>query len=136
MQSQQRVLANQILIRKVSRQLEAAESVEASWRILSDLVKALDFDGVTCRLSGWPNGSAPFLSGWSRCSGDGTNGCWSLSIPLHAGESTVGELHLWRALHKDRLLFQLSSFLETLVPLFEKQLKRHFEDEETPLIAA
>jgi UDP-GlcNAc:undecaprenyl-phosphate GlcNAc-1-phosphate transferase len=130
MQSQRRVLANQILIRKASRRLEEAESLEGSWQILAKTVEALEFDGVTCHISQWPNGSAPLLTRWSRYEENGSNDCWSVSIPLRAGEKALGELQLWRALNKDRLLFQFSSLLDTLIPPFEKQLKEHYDAQE------
>jgi UDP-GlcNAc:undecaprenyl-phosphate GlcNAc-1-phosphate transferase len=136
MYSQRRVLANQILIRKASRQLEEATSLEGSWQVLASTLEALDFDEVTCQLSQWPNGGAPPLSGWSRCGGESSNTCWNISIPLRAGEKALGELQLRRALSKDRLLFQFCSLLDTLIPPFEKQLKRRFEAEEATVAAA
>jgi hypothetical protein len=42
----------------------------------------------------------------------------------------VGELQLWRALSKDRLLFQFSSLLDTLIPPFERQLKGCYDAQE------
>jgi UDP-GlcNAc:undecaprenyl-phosphate GlcNAc-1-phosphate transferase len=69
MQSQRRVLANQILIRKASRQLEEAASLEGSWKTPAKIVEALDFDGITCDLPQRPNGSMPFLSAQSRLEG-------------------------------------------------------------------
>jgi UDP-GlcNAc:undecaprenyl-phosphate GlcNAc-1-phosphate transferase len=136
MHSQRRVLVNEILIRKASKQLEVAQSLEGSWQILASTVEALGFDGVSCQLSGWPNGSVPFLSPWSRCGEDGSDDCWSVSIPLRAGEKALGELQLWRSLDKDRLLFQFSSLLDTLIPPFEKQLKRRYDSEKaSPAVA-
>ena len=129
-QSQRRVLANQILIRKASRQLEDAASLEGSWKVLASALETLDFDGATCRLSRWPNTLVPFLSGWSRSSAGSPSECWNVSIPLRAGEMVVGELQLWRALSKERLLFQFSSLLDTLIPPFEKQLKQRHEAQE------
>lgn len=134
MQSQRRVLANQILIRKASRQLEEATSLEGSWQVLASTLEALDFDGVMCQLSQWPHGRAPSLSGWSRCGEESSNECWSVSVPLRAGEKALGELQLWRALSRDRLLFQFSSILDTLIPPFEQQLKRCYEAQETKLV--
>jgi UDP-GlcNAc:undecaprenyl-phosphate GlcNAc-1-phosphate transferase len=131
MHSQRRVLANQILIRKASRQLEEAESLERSWQVLAGTLEALDFDGVTCELPQWPNGRAPSLSGWSRCGEESSSECWSVSIPLRIGEKALGELQLSRALGRDRLLFQFSSLLDTLIPPFEKQLRRHYDAQET-----
>jgi len=133
MLSQRRVLANQILIRKASRQLEEATSLEGSWQVLAGTLEALDFDGATCELSQWPNGRAPSLSGWRRCGKESSEECWSVSIPLRAGEKALGELQLWRALSRDRLLFQFSSLLDTLIPPFEKQLKQCYEAQETKL---
>jgi UDP-GlcNAc:undecaprenyl-phosphate GlcNAc-1-phosphate transferase len=130
MHSQRRVLANQILIRKASRQLEEAASLEGSWGVLASTLEALDFDRVACQLSQWPNGGVPSLSGWSRSGGGSSNDCWNVSIPLRAGEKALGELQLWRALSKDRLLFQFSSLLDTLIPPFEKQLERRYDGQE------
>jgi UDP-GlcNAc:undecaprenyl-phosphate GlcNAc-1-phosphate transferase len=136
MQSQRRVLVNEILIRKASRQLEGSPALEESWQALVEAMEALDFDGVTCQLSRWPNDSAPLLAPWSRSGEKESKDCWSVSIPLRAGEKALGILHLWRALNKDRLLFQFSSLLDTLVPPFEKQLKRRYDAEEaSPAVA-
>jgi UDP-GlcNAc:undecaprenyl-phosphate GlcNAc-1-phosphate transferase len=133
MHSQRRVLANQILIRKASRQLEEAVSLERSWQVLASTLEALDFDGVTCQLSQWPQGPAPSLAGWSRCGEGSSEECWSVSVPLRAGERVVGELQLSRGLNRDRLLFQFSSLLDTLMPPFEKQLQRRYEVQEAEL---
>jgi UDP-GlcNAc:undecaprenyl-phosphate GlcNAc-1-phosphate transferase len=126
-QSQRWVLANQILIRKAARQLEEARSVEGSWQFLISALAALGFDGVACQLSEWPNGRAPSLAGWSRNGEQSSSEIWNVSIPLRAGEEVVGELQLWRALSKERLLFQFSSILDTLIPPFEKHLKGRYD---------
>lgn len=126
-QSQRRVLANQILIRKAARQLEEARSVEESWQVMISALEALDFDGVTCRLSQWPHGWAPSLALWSRDGEQSSSESWNVSIPVRDGEKVVGELQLWRALSKERLLFQFSSVLDTLMPPFEKQLKGRYD---------
>jgi len=130
MRSQRRVLANQILIRKLSRQLAEAETLESSWQILTQALEALDFDGVTCQLSSWQNGSAPSLAAHSLLGEDESNGCWRVTIPLRVGEKILGELQILRALKKGRLLFQFSSVLDTLLPPFEKQLKRLYDAQE------
>lgn len=129
--SQRRVLVNQILIRKSSKQLEEAQSLEGSWQVLVDALEALDFDGATCQFSRWPNGTGPFLPAWSRSGEKSSNDCWSVSIPLRAGEKPLGELQVWRALDKGRLLFQFSSLLDTLIPPFEKQLKCRYDAQMT-----
>jgi UDP-GlcNAc:undecaprenyl-phosphate GlcNAc-1-phosphate transferase len=132
-QSQRNVLANQILIRKASRQLEAAAKLEESWRILVSTLEALDFDEVLSELPKWPNDRAPALPGWSRLGEDRSEDRWHVSIPLHAGERVVGELQLHRELAKGRLLFQFSSLLDTLIPPLEKQLERCYEAQEKAL---
>jgi UDP-GlcNAc:undecaprenyl-phosphate GlcNAc-1-phosphate transferase len=129
-QSQRRVLANQILIRKASKELEETASLEGSWQVLATTLEALDFDEVACQLSQWPNGRAPSLPGWSRFGEERSDDCWNLSIPLRAGEKTMGQLHLYRDLGKDRLLFQFSSLLDTLIPPFEKRLKARYGAQE------
>jgi UDP-GlcNAc:undecaprenyl-phosphate GlcNAc-1-phosphate transferase len=129
-QSQRHVLANQILIRKASRQLEAAATLEESWRVLVSTLEALDFDEVSSELPKWPNDLVPSLPGWSRRCEDRSQDRWHVSIPLHAGERVVGELQLYRDLARGRLLFQFSSLLDTLVPSLEKQLKRCYEAQE------
>ncbi len=131
MHSQRRVLANQILIRKASRQLEEAASLEESWQVLASTLGDLDFDGVMCQFSQWPIGRAPSLAGWSQNGEGSSNESWNVSVPLRAGEKVLGELRLWRALGKDRLLFQFSSLLDTLIPPFEKQLKLRYDTQET-----
>jgi hypothetical protein len=131
--SQRHVLANQILIRKASRQLEAAAKLEESWRVLVSTLEALDFDEVSSDLPKWPNGRAPSLPGWSRPGEDRSEDCWHVSIPLHAGERVVGELQLYRELAKGRLLFQFSSLLDTLIPPLENQLQRCYEAQEKAL---
>jgi len=127
LQSQRRVLANQILIRKASRQLAEAQTLEGSWQVLVGTLDALDFDAVECQFERWPKGSVPCLSGWSRGGEVSSSDYWSVSIPLHAGEEVLGELQVWRALSKDRMLFQFSSLLDTLIPPFEKQLKKRYD---------
>ena len=128
--SQRRVLANQILIRKASRRLEEAQALEGSWQVLAETLEALDFDGITCQLWGWPNGSTPSLPAWQRLGENKINDCWTVSIPLRIGEKALGELQLRRALKKNRLLFQFSSLLDTLIPSFAKQLRRRYDAEE------
>ena len=132
--SQRRVLANQILIRKVSGQLKEARALEGSWQVLVKALEALDFDSVTCQLSGWQNGSTPFLAPWSRPGEKKTGDCWTVSIPLRVGEKAVGQLQLRRALRKERLIFHFSSLLDTLIPPFEKQVKRRYDSEEANLV--
>ncbi|HTF23570.1 MAG TPA: MraY family glycosyltransferase [Candidatus Limnocylindria bacterium] len=132
--SQRKVLANQILIRKVSGQLKEAKALEGSWQVLVKALEALDFDGVTCQLSGWQNGSTPFLAPWSRPSENKTGDCWTVSIPLRVGEKAIGQLQLRRALSKERLIFHFSSLLDTLIPPFEKQVKRRYDSEEANLV--
>jgi len=129
-QSQRHVLANQILIRKASRQLEAAATLEESWRVLVSTLEALDFDEASCELPKWPNDPAPSLPGWSRLGEVRSQDCWHVAIPMHAGERVVGELQLYRELAKGRLLFQFSSLLDTLIPPLEKQLERSHEAQE------
>jgi UDP-GlcNAc:undecaprenyl-phosphate GlcNAc-1-phosphate transferase len=124
MRSQRRVLANQILIRKLARQLAEAETLESSWLTFIRALEALDFDGVTCELTNWQNGPAPGLAACSFLGENEVCGCWRVTIPLHVGEKVVGELQILRALNKERMLFQFSSLLDTLLPPFEKQLKR------------
>jgi len=128
--SQRRVLANQILIRKASRRLEEAQALEGSWQVLAETLEALDFDGITCQLSGWQNGSAPSLPTWQRVGENEIDDCWTVCIPLRVGEKALGELQLWRAFKRGRLLFEFSSLLDTLIPSFEKQLRRRYDAEE------
>src|SRR5437870_4217259 len=131
--SQRRVLANQILIRKVSGQLKEALDLERSWHVLVKALEALDFDTVACQLSVWQNGSTPFLAPWSR-PGESENGdCWTVSIPLRAGGKALGQLQLRRTLGKEHLIFHFSSLLDTLIPAFEKQVKRCYDSEEANL---
>ncbi len=135
LQSQRRVLANQILIRKASRRLKEAPGLEGGWQVLAEALEALDFDEVSCQLCGWRNGSTPSLPPWHRPGEEGPGKtepteCWSLSIPLRAGEKNLGQLRLHRALRKDRLPFQFSSLLDTLIPPLERQLRRRYDAEE------
>ncbi len=132
--SQRRVLANQILIRKVSGQLKEPLDLERSWHVLVKALEALDFDTVACQLSVWQNGSTPFLAPWSR-PGESENGdCWTVSIPLRAGGKALGQLQLRRTLGKEHLIFHFSSLLDTLIPAFEKQVKRRYDSEEATLV--
>jgi UDP-GlcNAc:undecaprenyl-phosphate GlcNAc-1-phosphate transferase len=130
-QSQRRVLANQILIRKVASQLEEACSLEGSWQVLTSALEALDFDRINCQLPQWPFEGAPSLEAWSREGVENPNKYWNVSIPLRLGEKVVGDLQVWRALKRDRLLFQFSSLLDTLIPPFEKQLKKRYDAQQT-----
>ncbi len=127
MNSQRRVLANQILIRKASRQAEASATLEESWQVMAETLEALDFDGAACRILTWPNGAAPSLNPWQRPGLRDSSECWSASIPLRPGGKSRAELEIRRGLAKDRLLFQFSSLLDTLIPSFEKQLRLRYE---------
>jgi UDP-GlcNAc:undecaprenyl-phosphate GlcNAc-1-phosphate transferase len=133
MRSQRRVLANQILIRKASKLLEEATSLGSCWKVLADTLEALDFDGASCQLSRWPIGRVPSLDAWSRSGQESSHDNWSVSIPLRAGDIVVGELQVCRALSKERLLFQFSSLLDTLMPPFEMQLKKLYDAQEKEL---
>jgi len=125
--SQRRVLANQILIRKASRNLEEAADLGESWEVLTCTLRALNFDGVRCLLAGWPRNSVLPLPAWQRADTDLPDHSWSVSIPLHAGDLMIGVLQLRRGLAKERILFQFSSVLDTLIPPFEKRLKAEYE---------
>ena len=127
MNSQRRVLANQILIRKASRQVEESATLEESWQVMAETLEALDFDGAACRILTWPNDAAPSLDSWQRPGLGNSSECWSTSIPLRAGGRALGEIEIRRGLAKDRLLFQFSSLLDTLIPSFEKQLSLRYE---------
>lgn len=124
--SQRHVMANQILIRKASRSLEKASNLEASWDMLTKTLSVLDFDGARCILEGWPADSAPVLPAWRRIGSNIPDCAWSVSVPLRASDLTIGVLQLRRDLAKDRMLFQFSSVLDTLIPPFEKRLQSEF----------
>jgi UDP-GlcNAc:undecaprenyl-phosphate GlcNAc-1-phosphate transferase len=129
-QSQRLVLANQILIRKASKRVETAPTLEAGWQAVLGTLEALDFDTVSCQLPKWPTGRAPSLPEWSRSGGESAEDRWHVSIPLRAGEKAVGQLLLYRDLAKGRLLFQFSSLLDTLIPPLERQLKSCLDAQE------
>ena len=135
MNSQRRVLANQIRIRKAARQLEASASLEEGWQVLTATLETLDFDRVACRIAVWPGAAPPALAAWERPLGTRPGECWSTSIPLRSGERAVGELELQRALDKDRMLFQFSSLLDTLIPPFEKHLSLRYEASKAAAVA-
>ena len=127
MNSQRRVLANQILIRKASRQVAECASLEESWRVIAGTLQALDFDRIACRILNWPDDPAPSLRAWQRPGLSDPCECWSASIPLRDGQRALAELELQRALKKDRMLFQFSSILDMLIPSFEKRLRLQYE---------
>jgi UDP-GlcNAc:undecaprenyl-phosphate GlcNAc-1-phosphate transferase len=127
MNSQRRVLANQILIRKASRQVEESATLDESWRVVAGTLEALDFDGAACRIWAWPHRAAPWLAPWQRPGRRESGECWSALIPLRAGAQALGELEIHRGLSKERMLFQFSSLLDTLVPAFEKQLRLQYQ---------
>jgi UDP-GlcNAc:undecaprenyl-phosphate GlcNAc-1-phosphate transferase len=129
MQSQRQVLANQILIRRASKQLQCAMALEESWQMLTETLRAMDFDGAACDLSAWGNGLGPCLPTWLDSKEKDPQDFWTVSIPLRAGGKTLGDLQVWRALKKGRMLFQFSSLLDTLIPPFERQLGRRYEVE-------
>ena len=125
--SQHRVVANQILIRKASRNLEEALDLGKGWEALTSTLHALDFDGARCSLVGWPKDSVPALPVWHRIDAGLPEHSWSVSIPLHSNDLTIGVLQLWRGFSKERMLFQFSSLLDTLIPPFEKRLSSEYE---------
>jgi|SRR5579863_170614 len=125
MNSQRRVLANQIRIRKAARELEASSSLEESWNILTATLDALDFDRALCHIGAWPGAVPPVLPPWERPGNIPPAQSWNASIPLRSDdEKAFGELRVARALGKDRLLFQFSSLFDTLVPPFERQFRQ------------
>lgn len=124
--SQRRVVANQILIRKASQELEKASHLIKSWEVLTSTLHTLGFDGARCLLAGWPKVSVASLPVWQRAGTDFPDHSWNISIPLHAGCLMIGVLQLRRSLEKDRMLFQFSSVLETLIPSFERRLSAEF----------
>jgi len=67
------------------------------------------------------------LASWQRPGLRDSSECWSASIPLRPGGKSRADLEIRRGLAKDRLLFQFSSLLDTLIPSFEKQLKLRYE---------
>ena len=127
LRTQRRVVANQILIRKASRSLEKTADLEKSWEVLATTLRALDFDEVRCRLAVWPGDSVPALPTWRSAGIPSPEHAWSVSVPLHAGGQSIGVLLVQRNLAKDRMLFQFSSVLDTLVPPFEKRLQAEYE---------
>jgi len=128
LRSQRRVVANQIMIRKASSNLEKTSGLEQSWEVLTAALCVLDFDGARCRLEGWPGDSAPALPAWGRVGIDSPEHSWSVSIPLQSGGLSLGVLQLQRGLAKDRMLFQFSSVLDTLIPPFEERLRSEYEN--------
>jgi UDP-GlcNAc:undecaprenyl-phosphate/decaprenyl-phosphate GlcNAc-1-phosphate transferase len=125
MNSQRRVLANQIRIRKAAHELETSASLEEGWNILTATLDALDFDRAVCHIGAWPGAVPPALAPWERPGSAQAGQSWNASIPLRSDDDKAfGELRLARALGKDRLLFQFSSLLDTLIPPFERQFRR------------
>src|SRR6266566_731467 len=113
--------------------VHVSRALHSQRRVLAKALEALDFDTVACQLSVWQNGSTPFLAPWSR-PGESENGdCWTVSIPLRAGGKALGQLQLRRTLGKEHLIFHFSSLLDTLIPAFEKQVKRCYDSEEANL---
>lgn len=129
--AQRRILANQIRIRKVSKQLDGAPSLEACWKLLVETLAAMDFDEISFRLTGRRARPLPFLPPWRRSGKEPFENAWTVLIPLGTGEKDLGELRLRRAIPGDRLLFQFSSLLETLLPPFERQLTRRYQSQES-----
>jgi UDP-GlcNAc:undecaprenyl-phosphate GlcNAc-1-phosphate transferase len=128
--TQRRVLINQILMRKSSKVVAEVAGLEKSWQALTEALKAMDFDGAACHLRAWYRTPALRLASWPGSEAERDHHLyWTVSIPLRAGENRVGELQLWRALNKGRMLFQFSSLLDTLVPSFERQLSRWYASE-------
>lgn len=127
LQSQRRILANEILIRKAAVELEQSASVEQSWQALAGLLDALDFDGAACALRDWPNGAAPDLPAWRNRNAAGRDDCMIVQAPLRYGSMRVGDLQLWRGLDKGRTLFQISSLIQAVVPLLERQVQLRYD---------
>ncbi len=101
--------------------------------LMTQALGALDFDGMACQLAGWSNGSAPVLPPWERKECNRNSESWSVAIPLRAGYRSLGVIELRRALAKDRLLFESSSLLDTLLPAFQEQLACRFEQSNVTL---
>jgi UDP-GlcNAc:undecaprenyl-phosphate GlcNAc-1-phosphate transferase len=136
LRTQRRVLACEIRIRKVAKQIDSAPSLEKSWELLVEAITALGFDEIAFRFPGRRGHAAPFLRPWRQSGTPYAERAWTASVPLGAGEGALGELRLRRAIGNDRLNFPLSWLLETLLPPFERQLKRRYErGEPEPLFA-
>jgi UDP-GlcNAc:undecaprenyl-phosphate GlcNAc-1-phosphate transferase len=122
--AQRQILANQILIRKAAKRLRNELNPEEIWQTLTATLEALGFDGVECNLSNWPGGGILQLPSWRRASESTDGDNWTLSVPLQGGETSLGEMRLYRALGRDRMLFQVSSVIDDLIPAFTEQLQR------------
>src|SRR5579863_7703334 len=99
--SQRRVLANQIMIRKVARQLEECKGLEETLRLLGEALDALDFDRAECLFNEWPDGThaAPLaLPVWERPGAPHLSRCWRASVPLRSNNETIGALEVFRDL--------------------------------------
>ena len=106
-------------------------ALEESWQALVEAMEALDFDGVSCQLSQWPNGSAPSYPPGGAL--ERRHRTIAGASPSHcAPTKKPWGSYRFGALNKGRLLFQFSSLLDTLIPPFEKQLKRRYDAEEAP----
>ncbi len=131
LRSQRHVLANQVRLRKASARLEQAEGIEEIWRVLTQALEDLDFDGLEfCPLA--HHGKTLKLPPWNRVPSREAARCWSAVIPLHHNGRLFAELRLARSLAKGRLLFQFSSVLDTLIPPFEQKVAFWYAEREFP----
>ncbi len=125
--SQRQVLANQILLRKAAHELALSETIEELWKRMTTVLALLDFDSLRC---GVRVTAAGVIGGQLRWRREGTGDhdpLWTVTIPLANGGGAFGELEISRFVGKQRLLFQFSSLLDTLIPAFEARLAQLIE---------
>lgn len=119
-------IADEVHMRKVSRQIESAPTLEGSWTLLVTALASAKFDQVAFRLASSFTLPSPFLPPWQRGGQRQTECAWTISIPFIVQGKLLGELHLRRSFLQRSRYFGLSSLHETLLPAFEMQLERRY----------
>ncbi len=130
LRSQRQVLANQILLRKAAQEMAAAETVASLWERMTTALALVDFDSARCGVLANPDWNGGRQLRWRRDGIRDDDPVWSVTIPLADDGAAFGELEISRFIGKQRLLFQFSSLLDTLVPAFEARLAKLIEEPE------
>ncbi len=128
--SQRQILANQIFLRKVAQEMAAAETVERLWERMTAALALVDFDSARCEVLANSDLSAGRQLRWRRDGIRDDDPMWSVTMPLAKDGAAFGELEISRFVGKQRLLFQFSSLLDTLVPAFQTRLAQLMEEPE------
>jgi UDP-GlcNAc:undecaprenyl-phosphate GlcNAc-1-phosphate transferase len=132
---QRRVIANQILIRRISNEIELADSLDQVLSLTASALDGLDFDVAEIQISKL-NGSGiqEFRWCWKQSqTGPSRNeelrSTWKIVVPLSNGNGFMGTLTMFSTLGKERPLFQVSALVDMFAVKLKESLAKFPEPE-------